>query len=62
MFECCCSDVWGRSTAAERNGKEQWCCRESNLDGVVLEEGVIQGRLFGDMHAVYGVSIWTLLS
>jgi hypothetical protein len=36
--------------------------RGTYLDGVVLEEGVIQGGLVGDMHAVYDVSVWTLSS
>uniref|UniRef100_A0A0A8Y1K7 Uncharacterized protein n=1 Tax=Arundo donax TaxID=35708 RepID=A0A0A8Y1K7_ARUDO len=31
--------------------------RERNLDGVVLQEQVIEGRLVGDVHAVDGVSI-----
>lgn len=42
--------------------KWHWHCRERNLDGVVLEEGVIEGRLVGDMHAVYDVPVRTLLS
>ena len=39
----------------------QGCCRERNLDGVVLEERVIEGRLVGDVHAVYQVTVWALL-
>jgi len=39
----------------------QGCCRERNLDGVVLEERVIEGRLVGDVHAVYEVTVWALL-
>lgn len=36
--------------------------RERNLDSVVLEERVIKGRLVGDVHTVYDVSIRTLLN
>lgn len=32
-----------------------------HLDGVVLEERVIEGRLVGDVHAVYEVTVWALL-
>jgi hypothetical protein len=28
---------------------------------VILEERVIEGRLVGDVHAVYDVTIWALL-
>jgi hypothetical protein len=42
--------------------KAEWCCREWNLDGVVLQERVIEGRLVGDVHTVYDVTVWALLS
>lgn len=40
---------------------QQWCWRERNLDSMVLEQRVIEGRLAGDGHAVYDVPIRALL-
>jgi hypothetical protein len=41
--------------------KGKWCCKEMNLDSMVLEERMIECRLFGDVDTVYDISIWALL-
>jgi hypothetical protein len=38
---------------------KKWCCRR-NLDNMILEERMIECRLFGDVHTVYDISIWAL--
>lgn len=44
-----------RERARERNKQ-----RGRNLDGVVLEERVIEGWLEREVHTVYDISIWAL--
>jgi hypothetical protein len=38
------------------NWKLKWC-RRRNLDSMVLEQRMIECRLFGDVHTVYDISI-----